>query len=195
MRNKIALALFVALAYCVGWGSSGAAAPQGNQAGIKEVLRQSEQPQRPARPLRQVLPPARRQELKRAAVGQFTEDEIRMVPRGIVRPDAMIRTFRRLDLSDEQRAKLRELARHYGNRLPALNQLQMAQNLALEEAIYSPDFDPQVVEQKVNELAATQTERLKLQTRIMLELRQILTPEQVLKFREYLEEERRNPPH
>ncbi len=116
-----------------------------------------------------------------------------MVPRGIVRPDAMIRTFRRLDLSDEQRAKLRELARHYGNRLPALNQLQMAQNLALEEAIYSPDFDPQVVEQKVNELAATQTERLKLQTRIMLELRQILTPEQVLKFREYLEEERRNP--
>ena len=101
--------------------------------------------------------------------------------------------FSQLNLSGEQRAKLMQLNRETGNRMTVLNRLRQAQNEALEEALNGSEFDPKVVEQKASDLAATTTEIIKLQARIMAQIRQIMTPEQSVKFRELLQEEIRRP--
>jgi Spy/CpxP family protein refolding chaperone len=123
----------------------------------------------------------------------FTPLEQRMVVAGIARPVALIRVFRQLDLTDEQREKMRELSRRVGNQIPVLNRLRRAQSDALDEAIYSANFDPKVVELRAADLAATQAEITKLQARVMTEIRQILTSQQATRFRELLIKERDRP--
>jgi Spy/CpxP family protein refolding chaperone len=124
---------------------------------------------------------------------QFTPQEQRMVVAGIARPIALIRVFRQLDLTDEQQERMRELSRRVGNQIPVLNRLRKAQSDALEEAIYSVNFDPKVVELRAGDLAATQAEITKLQARVMTEIRQILTTQQATRFRELLIKERDRP--
>lgn len=123
---------------------------------------------------------------------QFTGDEVAQLPRGLglQQMRALLRVFRQLDLSAEQRQKLRELSRRYGNQLPVLTRLHRAQNEALDEAIYGTNFDPKLVEQRAADVAATQAEIVKTRARIMSEVRQVLTPEQSAKFRTLLEQER-----
>ena len=116
-----------------------------------------------------------------------------MVVAGIARPIALIRVFRQLDLTDEQREKLRDLSRRVGNGIPVLNRLRKAQSDALDEAIYSANFDPKIVESRAADLAATQAEITKLQARVMTEIRQILTQQQATRFRELLIKERDRP--
>jgi Spy/CpxP family protein refolding chaperone len=123
----------------------------------------------------------------------FTPQEQRMVVAGIARPVALIRVFRQLDLTDEQREKMRELSRRVGNQIPVLNRLRKAQSDALDESLYSANFDPKVVELRAADLAATQAEITKLQARVMTELRQILTQQQAQRFRELLIKERDRP--
>src|SRR5262249_19858345 len=93
----------------------------------------------------------------------------------------------------DQREKMRELSRRVGNQIPVLNRLRKAQSDALEEAIYSANFDPKVVELRAADLAATQSEITKLQARVMTEIRQILTPEQATRVRELLIKEPARP--
>ena len=109
----------------------------------------------------------------------------------MARLQPIIRSLRQLNLSGEQRVKLRNLARQTGNQVQVLNQLQRAQSNAWEEALYANDFDPKVTERRAADLANTQMELNKLQFSVMAQIRQILTPEQALRFRELLEEERK----
>jgi Spy/CpxP family protein refolding chaperone len=115
-----------------------------------------------------------------------------MLPRGlgVVQMRALIRVLRRLDLTAEQRQRLRDISNRYGNQLPVLTRLFRAQNEALDEAIYGQNFDPKVVEQRAAEVGATQAEIIKVRAKIMSELRQTLTPEQSAKFRQLIEQER-----
>jgi len=119
--------------------------------------------------------------------------EDRLIPNGIGPKQrmALLRVFNQLNLTGDQRTKLMQLRRETGNRLGVLNRLRQVQNEALEEALYGSEFDPKVVEQKAADLAATTTEIIKLQSRILSQIRQIMTPEQALKFRELLDEFRR----
>ena len=176
-------------AACVSVWVVGPAAAQfrpGNPA--RRALGQVGRPPRPnQRPVREIQP----EKPKGAGLQKpFTAEERRMVIRGIGRPEALLRTLRQLNLSDDQRAKMIEVARREGNRLPVLNQLFRAQNLALEEAISRANFDPKLVEQRANELAETAAQRIKAQAQIMSQIRQILTPEQGIRFRELMEQER-----
>lgn len=123
----------------------------------------------------------------------LTEEErrdMRLVPPGVAFPRVLIRVFRQLDLSNEQRERLEQLSRRAGNQVPALNRLRRAQSELLDEALYGENFDPQLVEKRANDLASTQAELIKLQARLMSSIRQILTPEQSAKFRELLTRER-----
>jgi len=131
----------------------------------------------------------------RAARNQIGGDELQLLPRGLaaLQMRALIFAFRQLNLTEEQRGQLRQLHSKYGNQLPVLNRLHRAQNEALDEAIYAQNFDPKLVEQRAADAAATQAEMVKTRARIMAEMRQILTPEQVVKFRQLLEQERSKP--
>ena len=183
-------------------GVSSAAAQFRLQPPARRALRQLERQQRPPKetsPGKKLEPkdtaPVKRPNPNQARgaglPGQFTPEERQMVIRGVgPKPEVFIRTVRQLNLSDEQRMKLRDLAFHTGNRLVILNQLARAQNLALDEALYGQNFDPMLIEQRANEFADTLAQRVRAQSQIMAQIRQILTPEQDLRFRELLQQER-----
>lgn len=138
-------------------------------------------------------PPNRQPVMPRDRIDPLNEQDrrdMRLVPPGVAFPRALIRVFRELDLTDEQRNRLENLARRSGNQMPALNRLRKAQSELLDEALYGENFDPQKAEARANDLAATQAEIIKLQARLMSQIRQILTPEQGEKFRELLSRER-----
>lgn len=126
------------------------------------------------------------------ALEGLAPEELALLPRGLGAGQmrALIRVFRQLDLTNEQRQKLRELNRAHGNQLPVLTRLLRAQNEALDEVLYGNNFDPKVAEQRAADVAATQGEIIKARAKIMSELRQILTNEQAGKFRTLLEQER-----
>lgn len=130
-----------------------------------------------------------------AQTGNPQSPDDRLIPLGIGprRRIALLRVFRQLNLSAEQRAKLAQLRRETGNRLMILNKKHQLQNEELDEALYGANFDPQTVEQKAADLGATTTEMIRLQARILAQIRQIMTPEQALRFRELLQEELRRP--
>ena len=125
---------------------------------------------------------------------QSVPDE-RLIPLGIGPRQrmAMVRVFNQLNLSADQRARLFQLRRETGNRLLLLNRKRQIQNEELDEVMYGASFDPKMVEQKANDLAATTTEIIRLQSSILSQIRQIMTPEQALKFRELMQEELRRP--
>ena len=120
----------------------------------------------------------------------LTMEERAMVARGMPRAPALTRALRQLDLTDDQKVKLRNLTRQIGNQIQTLNQLHRAQNNAWEEALYARDFDSKQAERRATELADTQMELAKLQFGVLAQIRQILTPEQALRFRDLLIEER-----
>lgn len=117
-------------------------------------------------------------------------EELELVPLGVARPVPLILAFRQINLSDDQKMKLRNLTRQTGKQIQVLNRLQRAQNEALEEALYSQNFDLKLVEQRAADVANTQGELVKAQARVMAQIRQILRPEQAMRFREFLNEER-----
>ena len=115
---------------------------------------------------------------------------LRLVPQRVAAPRVLVRVFRELDLTEQQRAQLENLAKRSGNQVPALNRLRRAQSELLDEALYGENFDPGVIDQRASDLAATQAEIIKLQARVMAQIRKILTPEQGVKFRTLLTQER-----
>ena len=115
---------------------------------------------------------------------------LRLVPQGVAAPRVLVRVFRELDLTEAQRSNLENLAQRSGTQGPALNRLRRAQSELLDEALYGENFDPSLIDQRASDLAATQAEIIKLQARVMAQIRKILTPEQGLKFRTLLTQER-----
>ena len=200
------LAAGVALVLVTGFLSAGfsSAAAQFGQGGAKNTgFPQRRKPlrtdQRQPQPANELTPDTQSGTAQTATPAttpqpQASPDE-RLIPRGIGPKQrfALLHVFSQLNLSNEQRAKLIQLNRETGNRMAVLNRLRQAQNEALEEALNGSDFDPKVVEQKASDLAATTTEIIRLQAKIMVQIRQIMTPEQAGKFRELLQEEMRRP--
>ena len=132
---------------------------------------------------------------ERGRGNQLTDNDrrdLRLIPQGVAQPRILIRVFRELSLTNDQREKLAELSRRSGNQMPMLNRLRKAQSDLLDEALYGEKFDPTVIEKRAADLAGTQSEIIKHQARIMSDIRQILTPEQSTRFRELLTKEREN---
>ena len=118
------------------------------------------------------------------------QEYVRLVPQGVAFPRILIRVFRELELTPEQRTHLENLAKRAGNQVPALNRLRKAQSELLDEALYGESFDPAVIDKRASDLAGTQAEIIKIQARLMTQIRQILNPEQSSKFRTLLMRER-----
>jgi Spy/CpxP family protein refolding chaperone len=116
--------------------------------------------------------------------------DMRLVPPGVAFPRVLVRVFRQLDLSESQRSQLEHFATRSGNQMPALHRLRKAQSELLDEALYGENFDAKLVDQRANDLAGTQAEIIKLQARMMTQIRQVLTPDQSVKFRDLLSRER-----
>ncbi len=89
-----------------------------------------------------------------------------------------------LDLTAEQLQTVRELNQiRRPQRREALQKLREARS-DLDSVIYANEIDESIVQTKINAVISAEVELIKLNTRYELAIRNILTPDQLIKFRE-----------
>lgn len=126
----------------------------------------------------------------------FTPEEASLIIPGFGNsPPLLLLIFRQLDLTPEQKMKIRGVRQRVGRSLVETRGELMALEAELDEAIYGTNdpasldsYDPRRVEELAERVAQKRGEVLKMQTGIESQLRQILTPDQFFVFRELLRE-------
>jgi Spy/CpxP family protein refolding chaperone len=126
----------------------------------------------------------------------FTPEEASLLIPGFGNsPAALMLIFRQLDLTPDQKVKIRGVKRQIGNRLQITRRELVLLEAQLEEAIYGNDdpasldsYDPVKVKELTDRVAEKRSEMMKLQTEVESQLRQILTPDQFYVFRELVRE-------
>jgi Spy/CpxP family protein refolding chaperone len=99
---------------------------------------------------------------------------------GEKRPDL----FRELGVTPEQREQIRTLRRQGREDFSVAQKRLREANKALDAAIYSDVLDEQLIERLILQRNEAEAAMSRLKTISELNLRKILTPEQVVKFRE-----------
>ncbi len=133
---------------------------------------------------------------QRSARSFFTpEEETLIIPGFGNSPALLLLIFRQLDLTPEQKVKIRGIRQRVGRSLAQTRRELVALEVQLDEAIYGTsdpasldNYDPKLVEELAEKVAEKRGEMVKVQTGIESQLRQILTPDQVFVFRELLRE-------
>jgi Spy/CpxP family protein refolding chaperone len=98
--------------------------------------------------------------------------------------------FRQINLTPEQKTRIRELRREVGDRLRSSRQELNRLEAQLGEAIYGIDstsldsYDPARVKDLTEQVIQKRSEWFRLQTDIESQFRQILTPDQFYVYRE-----------
>lgn len=126
----------------------------------------------------------------------FTHEEASLlIPGFVASPVALLMIFRQLDLTPDQKVKIRGIRRQTGNRLQVTRRELVLLEAQLEEAIYGNNdpasldsYDPARVNELTVLVAEKRSEAMKTQTEIESQLRQILTPDQFYVFRELVRE-------
>jgi len=114
-------------------------------------------------------------------VGPAPESEAAAPP--LQRRRAERALLRRLNLTPEQRASLREIRRQSEPEARALARRLNQARRALDEAVYSDETDEAAVERRARELAEAQAAVVRLRALTELRVRRVLTPEQLQTFR------------
>jgi len=123
----------------------------------------------------------------------FTQEEQSLWIPAFGNRAALLMIFRQLDLTPEQKIKIRDLRRQVGNRLrlsrQELNQLEAQ----LDEAIYGnfdsaslDNYDSAKVKELTEQVIQKQAEWFRLHKDIESQFRQILTPDQFYVYRELM---------
>ncbi|HEX8189531.1 MAG TPA: Spy/CpxP family protein refolding chaperone [Pyrinomonadaceae bacterium] len=100
------------------------------------------------------------------------------------RPARALNLMRRLNLSREQRVRLREIRGLSEAELRAHTRRVRLARRALDEAIYDDAADEALVEQRSRELSAAQSALVRLRAATELKVRRVLTDEQLRLFRD-----------
>ena len=124
------------------------------------------------------------------------------------RPGDRGQLLRELGLSREQFQQIRRMNAERKPVMEAAHRRLNEANRMLDEAIYADTLNEQDIEARMKEVQAAQAEMVKLRFMNELQVRKILTPEQLVKFRELrekfermrenfkqrMEDRRQNPP-
>jgi protein CpxP len=92
--------------------------------------------------------------------------------------------LRQLDLSDDQRAQVRQVMDSHRDELQAVGERVRAAQRAQRDAVASTQFDEQAVRTKAAELAAAEADAAVLRAKVHSEVFAVLTPEQQAKAAE-----------
>jgi len=92
--------------------------------------------------------------------------------------------LRQLDLTEDQRAQVRQVMDSHRDELRASGERVMAAHRAQNDAVTAAQFDEQVVRTRAAELAAVQADAAVLQAKVHSEVFAVLTPEQQAKAAE-----------
>lgn len=90
---------------------------------------------------------------------------------------------RELNLSPEQRERIRAIREQLHGERAAINQRLRETNRALEEALDADNPDESVVEQRLRDAAAAQAAATRLRVLSEVRIRRLLTPEQLITLR------------
>ena len=97
--------------------------------------------------------------------------------------------IRRLNPSEDQWTRIRDIRRRYAPQMKkAQEELQDSRD-ALRQATYGETLDQKLIEQRIREFLEKQGQLIRLETQLEVEFRQVLTAEQLTKFREIQNEE------
>ena len=88
-----------------------------------------------------------------------------------------------LNLTPEQREKIRGIREQTKNERAAINQRLRQSNTALEQALESDNPDEAVVEQRLRDAAAAQAAATRMRVLTEVRIRRVLTPEQLVTLR------------
>jgi Spy/CpxP family protein refolding chaperone len=99
-------------------------------------------------------------------------------------PEKRPQLIQQLDLSPEQIQKIRGIHRETREQMRAATQRLQQARRDLDAAIYAEESTASEVEQRSKALSDAQTEVTKLRAKTEFRIRQILTPEQLIRFRE-----------
>ena len=115
-----------------------------------------------------------------AAAQEPDEPQQQAAPR---RPARALNLMQRLNLSREQRLRLREIRDQSAAEVRAHTRRVRLARRALDEAIYADAVDDALIEQRSRELSAAQTALVRLRAATELKVRRVLTDEQLRLFR------------
>ncbi len=94
-----------------------------------------------------------------------------------------------LGLTEDQQTRIRQVYRQHGLTMASAFKDMRARRIALDEALFSDEFNEAAVNQRAKDLAEAQTQLLMIQTKVQSQLRQILTNDQLHKFMELRQDE------
>jgi periplasmic protein CpxP/Spy len=104
--------------------------------------------------------------------------------------DGPMQLLPQLNLTDEQRTQLLAIAQQHNQELAAAQlRLRMARR-ALNQAIYAENPDQNLVAERTRAVAAAQAAIIQLNAQTELQVRQVLTPEQLRTFRRLRQQQR-----
>jgi Spy/CpxP family protein refolding chaperone len=93
-----------------------------------------------------------------------------------------------LNLTPEQRQKIRTIREQTKNERAAINQQLRQSNLALQQALDADSPDEAIVELRLRDAAAAQAAATRMRVLTELRIRRVLTPEQVTTWRSLLQQ-------
>lgn len=88
-----------------------------------------------------------------------------------------------LRLTPDQRQAIRRIVAENRDERQATNQRVREANIALDQALDTDPPDENVIEQRINELAAAQAAQLRIRIHAEIKIRRILRPEQIATLR------------
>jgi Spy/CpxP family protein refolding chaperone len=121
----------------------------------------------------------------------FTQEEASLWVPGFGNRAALLMILRQLNLTPEQKGRIRDIRRQVGNRLAMARREMNQVEAQLEEAIYGnldpaslDSYDPVRVKELTEQAVTKRGEWFRLLTEIESQFRQILSPDQFYVFRE-----------
>lgn len=98
-------------------------------------------------------------------------------------PSAMPDPIEQLRLTPEQRQKIRMIAQQTKDDRQTINRRVREANIALDQALDANPTDENLIEQRINDLAAAQAAQLRMRIQTELRIRRELDPEQLATLR------------
>ena len=115
---------------------------------------------------------------------------------GVLNPNKQVQKQRQqwmetLGLTPEQRNRLQEIKRNLDDEQISIGRrIRQARN-ALDRAIMSPNYNEALVRSYTEELAAAHADQIRFQSRLRVQLRHVLTSDQVVRLRQLEQDLRR----
>ena len=91
--------------------------------------------------------------------------------------------IRQLNLTPEQRQQIRRLTQETRDERQATNRRLREANAALDQALDADQIDENLVEQRINEVAAAQAAQTRMRAHMDMRIRRLLNPEQLATLR------------